>query len=199
MLPSWVEYFQAIGGLATAIALGFLGYQAILSKKQTGLIQEQIGRAWIGASTESLNSPKVRKEGDRLVLYCRNYGNIPAKTVWVKSAISESEIKDSDIHTKSLTKTLIFPGHERNFSTGNYPFPARPFQETSIWFGFIVRYEVPHSRDKGEYGILGKFVTNQTGAAYPSDTDEWFESKRSKRAWFMSKSGMIDGNLLSDS
>ena len=78
MLPLWVDYFQAIGGLATAITLGFLGYQAILSKKQTALIQEQIG-TWIGASTESLNNPKVRKEGDRLVLYCKNYGNIPLR------------------------------------------------------------------------------------------------------------------------
>lgn len=194
MLPLWVDYFQAIGGLATAIALGFLGYQAILSKKQTGLIQEQIGRAWIGASTESLNEPKVRKEGDRLVLYCKNYGSIPAKIVWVKSAISESEVKDSDIHAKSHTKTLIFPGHERNFSTGDYPSPPRPFQETGIWIGFIVRYDVPHSRNKGEYGILGKFFTNQTGAAYPSDTDEWFEPKRRKPQWYMSKSSLINNN-----
>ncbi len=60
-----------------------------------------------------------------------------------------------------------------------------------VWF---YRYEVPHSRHNGEYGILGKFFTNETSAAYPGNIEEWFEPKRRKYKWYMSQSSLHDDN-----
>lgn len=48
----------------------------VLGRGLARLMQEQIGRAWIGSGTD--HGQKVSYEFDRLVLYCRNYGRIPA-------------------------------------------------------------------------------------------------------------------------
>jgi hypothetical protein len=39
---SWIEISQAIGGIATAVALFFIGFQSIETRKQTSLTQRQI-------------------------------------------------------------------------------------------------------------------------------------------------------------
>lgn len=39
---SWIDISQAIGGIATAVALFFVAYQAKQTRKQTSLTQQQL-------------------------------------------------------------------------------------------------------------------------------------------------------------
>jgi Putative DNA-binding domain len=142
------------------------------------LMQEQVGRAWIGPGTSPLNHQKVSYEFDQLALYCRNYGQHPAEVLWMKSCTSRSELTESDIRvTSGSPSTTIFPNQEHKFLTDRVPLvsPNESSQEIIIWFGFIVRY-LAHSKDEGEYGILGTFHRNRI-ASWSEQTDEWFKPK----------------------
>jgi hypothetical protein len=192
-LPLWVDYSQAIGGIATAIALGFIGIQTFTSRKQTALMQEQIGRAWIGGAIDSTRRSKVRYENDRFVLRCKNYGKIVARISWTKSVIGKFPLTKSDINKrpKNPTKKIIFPDHEEEFSTNENIGIDKSTEDVEIWFGFIVRYE--GNSNPGEYGIVGKYVRkNRLGSFI--HLDEWFEAKRRKPPWYMSQSSLVDNN-----
>lgn len=174
--PSWIDVSQAIGGLATAAALFVIWFQARMTSRQTHIMEEQLGRAWIGPGSDIRTGQKISVNFNRLILHCKNYGQQPAEILWTKSIISNSEVTESIIRatSESPTDTIIFPNYPGEFQTGSdINIPVRPPQEVVIWFGFIVRYLV-RTKDEGEYGIIGKFHFNLVGS-WPEQTKEWYK------------------------
>lgn len=152
----------AVGSIATAAALFFLGWQALLTRAQL-----RTRRAWIASS-------KITIEFNQVVFFCRNYGELPAKILFTKSAVSDTtQLTETDIRAAqgNLETTIIFPDNEHLFhASGSVEIPA--FQEKRIWFGFIVEYK-SISGSIGEYGVIGE-VHQTRIASETSKAREWF-------------------------
>jgi hypothetical protein len=174
--PWWLDILTAAGGAATAAALFVVAYQAKLTRRQTDLMQQSIGRAWIGGGADPRFGLKVVRNVDRLVLYCKNYGQLPARISWVKSTISESQLNELQVRTapENPSEQIIFPNHQVEFST-RQKVDIKHHEDKIIWVGFIVRYEAT-SESVGEYGIMEKYISGPAGA-YFEQTGEWFESR----------------------
>lgn len=121
---------------------------------------------------------KIAIRVDRLVLYCKNYGQLPARVSGVRSTINESELTKLQLRSaqENPLKQVIFPDNQGDFTTIQ-KVDIKSHEDKTIWIGFIVRYEAT-SESVGEYGIIGTYVSSQVGAAYFKQTDEWFEPSR---------------------
>jgi hypothetical protein len=174
---SWVDIGEGIGGWTTAAALIFVGLAFFQTRKQTHLMQQSIGRAWIGGGTDPRTERKIVRNVDRLVLYCKNYGQLPARVSGVRSAISESQLTKLQLRSaqENPLKQIIFPDNQGEFTSQKVDIKSH--EDKTIWIGFIVRYEAI-SQSVGEYGIIGTYVSSHVGAAYFEHTDEWFEPSR---------------------
>jgi hypothetical protein len=175
---SWVDIGEGIGGWTTAAALIFVGLAFFQTRKQTHLMQQSIGRAWIGGGTDPLTQCKIAIRVDRLILYCKNYGQLPARVSGIRSAINESQLTKLQLRSaqENPLKQIIFPDNQGDFTTIQ-KVDIKSHEDKTIWIGFIVRYEAT-SESVGEYGIIGTYVSSQVGAAYFKQTDEWFEPSR---------------------
>ena len=121
----WKFFFeatQAIGSIATAIALGFVGWQTYLTKKQLSLEQEKTNRVqeesnitfrpWIGFTS-------VNQEDDKLLYKIKNYGRLPAMVIGLYSYVGANKIMDDELEKKEIrmvNKFTVFPDHEETIN-----------------------------------------------------------------------------------
>ena len=87
----WVDFSQAVGGLATAGALVFVGYQSMQSRNQTRLTQKQINQTRQGMCAVCINCNKrftsmravsmhLKVTAARHAVIFSNHGNYDKKT-----------------------------------------------------------------------------------------------------------------------
>jgi ABC-type antimicrobial peptide transport system permease subunit len=173
---SWVDTAQAIGGIATAGALIFVGSQFFETRKQTSLMQ---GRAWIGVNEEKNGGismspgPDSSQEEKNLLVSFKNYGNAPAKLIkwrakYNTTSILTAEFMEDLLRSKSelggelgqyvlpgKTSEILFsqiealPGGLPKGSSGALNFKGKP------WVGIALEYDAYGS--KGEYSFILEF------------------------------------------
>jgi hypothetical protein len=181
---SWVDISQAIGGIATAGALIFVGFQTIQTRKQTRLMQEQIGRAWIGTEKGGISITPDPPLSPRLLVSFKNYGNVPAKVIKWRAKSNTAPLPTFTEFKEELLTSISFEFGE----LGQYVFPDKTMQiplshveglpgglpkggsfRGKPWVGIVLEYEDVH-RSKGEYG----FILDLMVGGGISKIDEWF-------------------------
>lgn len=156
----------AVGSVATAAALGFVAWQASLTRKQVELMKAQLGRAWI----EGLDFKLESNEAESWISFkCRNSGQLPARLRGYRFYMSNSEgILVSDILAQELLVSweMIFPGNDFPIR-GYLPKKLEVRQEITFFFGFIVEYEYRVERqgkvETDEYRVIGRCIQDKTG------------------------------------
>lgn len=110
----------------------------------------------------------------RVVLFCRNYGEVPAKVLSVKSNASYSdEFTGSDIRAidPNISTTIIFPDKEHEFSAAGVE-GIQSHRKLNIRFGFIIEYEYLPG-NIGEYGVIGEIHQTDYGVSETTRQTEW--------------------------
>jgi hypothetical protein len=181
----WVDVSQAIGAYATAGALIFVGVQTLLTRKQTRLMQEQVGRAWIGSEKEGIS---IIYDTDRLAVHCKNYGNVPSKLSNYRAKIHEvilgdnlhdvsNQIKNEIIAKKGSIffplREYVFPDNITELTLYFRPYSRQDqptFQQGREYIvGVVIEYEDAH-RIRGDYG----FIVHLSRKGEVSIDNEWF-------------------------
>jgi hypothetical protein len=189
-LTYWVDVSQAIGGIATAGALIFVGINTLLTRKQIRLMQEQVGRAWIGTEKGGISVTDIFDGPVDLIVRYKNYGNVPAKLLnWrSKSYLAgkgkpkpKSEIKDEVLaskHRESLGQ-YVFPDNTTQISLtidevvdATAP-TTHSNDEDAYLVGISIEYEDVH-HIRGEYGFIMLLESLGERGFQVSKINEWF-------------------------
>lgn len=155
----WVDFSQAIGGLATAGTLVFVGYQTMLTRKQTRQTQEQMDaklRPWVGNVDDK--SPSIWTNEQIVSVYLTNWGDIPASPCDMKGIITANKIRKEDIFALEPTEGgLIMPKREYEWRIQNDDEVPIPMTEADQFFvGFLIEYGFGISKEARRHGISKK-------------------------------------------
>lgn len=186
-MNSWVDISQAIGGLATAAGLIFVGIATFQTRKQTRLLQEQVGRAWIGTEPGGVTLDSWSPPG--LVVSFKNFGNVPAKLSNWKSklgdrnivVVEESHVYElkRDVRESKAGKTLgqyVFPGNTAKITLLDVDGFAKIYGEdpnpNDAIIGVVIEYE-DVNRLKAEYGFILRVIHRTRSEFVISKIYEW--------------------------
>jgi hypothetical protein len=168
----------AIGSFATAIALGVIFYQSILTKKQIAQTQEELDntlRPWIGVlqtpgkdiefSVSSLDSDKPEMEIE-VGYFLKNYGRIPARIISKRYKWSKKEISPNDLYSEKIPaewsssqlRTLIFPDADGHSSTNSHDQSFRAPPDETFYFGLLIEYDSGEGTKKREFGSIFRCI-----------------------------------------
>lgn len=142
---SWKFFYelaQAIGSVATAAALGFVGWQTYLFKKQISLEIQKTNQAqeeskltfrpWIGFVS-------VNQQYGKLVYRIKNYGRLPARVVGLYTYFGSEKITSDELknkETRKIDEFTLFPDQEDGISVDM----PDGYESIDFDFGMVVAY-----------------------------------------------------------